>query len=171
MKLKDDYVKAILYAYPSLGAIGEAVGVSADNKALLSYRDPHSAQSIAEEILKEIAARRAIMELSSLVDDMLKLCTEEELFLFEYKYFRRKKVLAGRFAAFSLACSERSYFRKQNRLLRKTADYFAENGWSQEKFLRETNGLFSRVVSAIGGGRECAVHAQRRKRGLRYSSD
>ena len=169
--MKDDYVKAILYAYPSLEAIGEAVGVSADNKAFLSYRDPHSAESVAEEILKEIVARTALSELSALVDTMLQHCTEEELFLFEYKYFRRKKILAERFSAFSLTCSERSYFRKQNRLLRKAADYFARNGWSQEKFLEETNGLFARVVSAIGEGREGAAHDLRRKRGLRYSSD
>ncbi len=160
--MKDDYVKAILYAYPALDEIGDAVGVSAENKALLSYRDPHSAEEVAGNILKDFAAKRALFQLCRLVDDMLENCTREELYLFEYKYFRRKKVLQGKFADFALCCSERSYFRKQNRLLKKAAEHFAKNGWSRERFLEETNGLFSRVMCALSRGNEFSVHGRRK---------
>lgn len=168
--MNTDYVKAILYAYPALGEIGEAVGASADNKALLSYKNPRAAEEVAVEILKEIAARHALEELCALVDRMLEMCSAEERYLLEYKYFRRKRVLEGEFGNFTLGCSERSYFRKQNRLFKKAAEYFFRNGWTQEKFLRETNGLFARVLGALGRDRECAVRGQRKRGRLAYSS-
>ncbi len=161
--LKYDYVKAILYAYPALGEIGEAVGAAADNKALLSYRDLRSTEKVAGEIVKEICVRRTIEELCSVVEEMLGDCSEEETFLLEYKYFRRKRVLREKFSSFALGCTERNYFRKQNRLFLKAAGYFTRKGWTQEKFLAETDGLFSRVMAALGDGREYALTAQRRR--------
>ena len=162
--LNYDYVKAILYAYPTMDEIGEAVGAAADNKALLSYRDPRSTEDVAVDILKEIAAKRALKELCGIVDELLKHCSAEELYLLEYKYFRRKKFLKD---AVPLLCARRTYFRKQDRLLRKAADYIERGGWTQERFLEETNGLFSRVVEAIAGGAERSVRADGK---LRHSS-
>ncbi len=155
-KLNYDYIKAILYAYPTMDEIGEAVGASADNKALLSYKDPRGAEDVAVDILKEIAARRALKELSCLVEGLLKDCSAEELFLLEYKYFRRKQFMKE---AVPVSCTRRTYFRKQDRLLKKAADYIYRGGWTQERFLEETNGLFSRVVEAIAHGSERSVRS------------
>lgn len=160
--MKYDYIKAILYAYPSLGEIGEAVGASAEHKALLSYKNPRSTEELALEIMREISAKEALSELSSLVDTLLGRCTREELYLLEYKYFRRKEAL-GSFAGYSLSCSERSYFRKQNRLLKKAAEFFGKRGWTQERFLSETNGLFTRVMAALENGMERKVPKQRKR--------
>lgn len=167
--MKNDYVKAVLYAYPALEKIGEAVGTSVENKALLSYKNPRSAEAIAGEIAREIAARDAISELHALVDQLLKSLSEEENYLLEYKYFRRKQALDA-FRGYALDCSERSYFRKQQLLLEKAADFFGKKGWSRERFLSETNGIFSRVMSAIGGGMEYAVTSKRAKRGIKFHS-
>ncbi len=148
----------------------EAVGASAENKALLSYKSRRPTVDAAGEIVREIALKETLSALSALVDEMIESFSEEENYLLEYKYFRRKSVLGGRFADFSLGCTERSYFRKQNRLLLKAADIFSKRGWTEEKFLDETDGLFSRVMSALGSGQEQAVR-ERRKRGRPHSSD
>ena len=167
--MQNDYVKAVLYAYPALEEIGEAVGTSAENKALLSYKNPRSTEEVAGEIVREIAVRAALSELHSLVDQFLHSLSEEENFLLEYKYFRRKSALNG-FRGYALDCSERSYFRKQGQLLEKAADYFGEKGWSRERFLRETGGVFSRMMNAIEKGMEYAVAPKRTKRGLKFQS-
>ncbi len=168
--LKYDYIKAILYAYPSLGEIAEAVGASAEHKALLSYRSVRPTEEVAEDILREIASRRAILALNDVVESLLSVCTREERYLLEYKYFRRREVLRGQFADYSLHCSERHYFRKQNRLLKKAAGIFLAKGWTQERFLSETNGLFSRVMAALGEGEERTVCSSRRSGRPCYSS-
>ena len=150
--MKNDYVKAVLYTYPALDKIGEAVETAVENKALLSYKNPRSTEEVAGEIAREIAAREAIFELQSLVDQLLKSLTEEENYLLEYKYFRRKQALDA-FGGFALDCSERSYFRKQQLLLDKAADYFGKNGWSRERFVRETGGVFQIADPVLSGQR------------------
>ena len=167
--LNHDYVKAILYAYPSLGEIAAAVKVAAQNKALLSYKDPRPALDTAEEIAREIATKEAVASLCALVEKMMGELSEEENYLLEYKYFRRRRVLRERYADFYLCCSERNYFRKQNRLLGKAAEIFLRCGWTKERFLAETNGLFTRVMEAIDRGEEGKVRPMR-KRGRPHSS-
>lgn len=164
-----DYVKAVLYAYPSLGEIAAAVKVSAENKALLSYKDPRPTLETAEEIAREIAVKEAVASLCALVEKMTGELSEEENYLLEYKYFRRRRVLQERYADFFLGCTERNYFRKQNRLIAKAAGIFLRCGWTKERFLAETNGLFTRVVEAIGRGEEGKVRPLR-KRGRPHSS-
>lgn len=158
-----DYVKAVLYAYPALDEIGEAVLCSAKNKAMLSYKSPQSTEKVAEEILRELRTGEALQELRAAIDSLLAGCSEEELYLFEYKYFRRKSVLQARFSRFCLPYSERSYFRSQERLLRKAGAHFLKQGWTEARFLRETGGLFKKVLRAISSGREGAVSRQRKR--------
>ena len=167
--MKNDYVKAVLYAYPALEEIGEAVGTSAENKALLSYKNPRSTEEVAGEIVREIAVREAISELHAIVDGLLNSLTEEENFLLEYKYFRRKSALKS-FRGYALGCSERSYFRKQQLLLDKAADYFGKNGWSRERFVRETGGVFQKMLAAIADGMEYKLTGKRGRRGIKFHS-
>lgn len=162
-----DYIKAILYAYPTLEQIGDAVGAAADNKALLSYRDPRTAEEVVADVLRELATKRAVEELFRIVNRLLGDCSAEERFLLEHKYFRRKSVLRT-YEGFPVSWSRRSYFRKQDRLLKKAAAYFFRNGWTQERFLEETNGLFLRVLERLE--EERTRLAELRKRRKSYSS-
>ena len=49
-----EYAKAVLYAYPHLAALAEAVGQSAENQAMLSFRSMESTLALAEKIAAEV---------------------------------------------------------------------------------------------------------------------
>lgn len=156
-----DYVKALLYSYPMLGKMEEAVDCAVSNKALLSYKNFRAAEEIAAGIAEEIRLREALTSLRALLEKILPLLSEEENYLLEYKYFRRKKVLREKFSRFGLRYTERHYFRRQEQLLCKMAILFLLHGWTKERFLEETGDLFTRVLRAIGEGKELAVPFRR----------
>ena len=87
----------------------------------------------------------------------------EELYLLEYKYFRRKKMLEKEFADVRLACSERTYFRRQARLESRLNGLFMRRGMSEEWFMR-TFGEFPYIADALGKLRECGQTAFADKR-------
>lgn len=165
-----DYVKALLYAYPKLGMLAEAVADGAENKAKLSFRSLCDPLDLMEKIAEEIVTAKKLALLAAEMDEMLSGCTEEELFLLEYKYFRRKSELTGRFSGRELSCSERGYFRKQNALLGKIAGLLAMRGRTEEAFLREFGDFppFMRLYRAIRAGRERKVVFKRAKRGIGF---
>lgn len=168
--MDNDFVKVILYAYPKMGELEEAVSAAVFNKAALSYKDPRSTGETALDVVKEIRARMAVSSLRALVSSALRSLTEEEQYLLEYKYFRRKRELSERFGGMKLTCSARSYFRKQQALLNKLAAYFRFHGWTEENFLDRTGGLFRRALAAVQSGRERALVRQRKERMLAFQS-
>ena len=167
-----EYAKVILYAYPRLEEMAEAVGIGAENKAYLSFRSKESALALAEKIAEELAVKSRLLRLKEAADAVVAACTEEERFLLEHKYFRRKELLGGRFAGMRLGCSERNYFRLQAALLKKAAAHFAAHGWTEEGFLRAFGSFspFRHALAALSEGREkgfrrgksavCAAKAQ-----------
>ncbi len=165
------YVKVLLYAYPKLEALAEAVSDSAEVKALLSYRR-FSAEEAAEKIAEEIFLARRLRETREVLDGALSAFGEEELFLLEYKYFRRRNVLKERFAGMSFAGSERNYFRRQNALLRKVASALAVRGLTERAFFERfgTYAPFRRVLRAIREGRELSVVWKRRRREIAFQN-
>ena len=96
-------------------------------------------------------------------EHMFRTGTEEELFLLEYKYFRRRRVLRERFAACRPDWSERTYYRRQNAVLRKFAAALAAQGWPERAYFSAFSSFppFSRVYDAISAGREGAVVGKR----------
>ena len=165
-----EYAKVLLYAYPHLSALSEAVSVSVENKALLSFRSEESAAACAQRVVGEIAVR---VRLDALADDLnaiLADCSREELFLLEYKYFRRGRVLRGRFAGCTLPWSERSYFRRQTQLLKRMAFLLGARGWTRARCgaLFAEYPPFARLHEALLQGRECAVSGKRARRGLAF---
>ena len=95
-------------------------------------------------------------------------CSEQELYLLEYKYFRRKIVLRGRFEGYTLNVSERSYFRMQNALLSKLAAKLLRRGLTEQKFLQDFQSYapFMRVYRAVRQGREGTVVSRHRTKTL-----
>lgn len=168
--MKTDYVKAILYVYPTMKALGEAIRVSAENKAVLSYRSKRDAMSDLEEVAEEIFLAERVDSLKKTIDGILALLSQEELLLLEYRYFRRIKMLKR--LGGQLACSERGYFRKQERLLRKLLACLVARGVTEEYFLEAfKNSLcLMKVYKAVVNGEELSVCARREKRMIAFQT-
>lgn len=168
---KLNYVKVYLYAYPKLGALADAVSDGAEVKALLSFRSQEDALALAERIAGEIACAGRLRMLKQDLDGALAGCSEREKYLLEYKYFRRKSELAGKFRGVVLDCSERSYFRMQNAVLGKVASLLLAKGRNFENFLFEFSDFrpFMRVFKALSEGQERKIVFKRRSRGLTFS--
>ena len=163
-----EYAKVILYAYPYLPALAEAVGVGAENKAYLSFRGRESTLALAETIAEELAVKSRLLRLKKAADEAVAACSEEELFLLEYKYFRRRRLLAERFAGMADSCSERHYFRRQAALLKKIVSALALRGWTEQAYFAAFGAFspFCRVLAALGEGQETAIVAHRNRRGI-----
>ena len=90
---------------------------------------------LAEEILR----KEKIEKLRNTIDEALERLTEEERFLLELRYFRRK----GRLKQFCQKVdlkeigSERAYFRKQAKLQNKLEGILKCRGFTEEKFRKE----------------------------------
>ena len=164
-----EYAKVILYAYPHLRALAEASETAARNRACLSYRSRLGTLEEAERIAEELAVRARLLRLAAAMDDIVRRCTREEKFLLEYRYFQRRNVLRE-FGVHALPCSERTYFRRQQELLRRTAHRLAARGWTEEAYTAAFAGYapFVRVLRAIADGRESSVAAKRERRGLTF---
>lgn len=165
-----EYAKVILYAYPHLHALADAAGTAAENKALLSFRSRLSAFEETARVAQELAVRSRLLRLAETVDGFLSLCSREELFLLEYRYFRRRRALRA-FGDYTVPCSERTYFRRQGALLKKAACHLAARGWTEREYFAAFSDYspFCRLLRAIRDGRESAVSARREKRGLAFS--
>ena len=162
-----EYVKVILYAYPHLASLAEAAGVAAENRALLSFRSRRGALEEMERVTEELVVRLRLLRVKEAADAFLAQCSGEELFLLEYRYFRRKKMLRA-YGGHVVPCSERTYFRRQSALLRKAAGEFAALGWTQQAYAEAFAGYapFAKLLRAICDGRESAVTARRERCGL-----
>lgn len=164
-----EYVKVILYAYPHLAALAEASGVAARNRALLSFRPHRDALEEMECVVQELAVRSRLLRLRAAADAFVAGCSEEERFLLEYRYFRRRKKLCeGRLP---LPWSERTYYRRQSALLKRAACSLASQGWTREEYDAAFSGYspFVRLLRAICDGRESAVTARREACGLAFA--
>lgn len=169
-KVSYEYAKVVLYAYPYLHALAQASAVAAQNKACLSFRSRLGTLEEAEAIVEELAVRSRLLRLKQAVDAFVQLCSREERFLLEYRYFRRRRALAA-FGDHVVPCSERTYFRRQEALLKKAACHLAAHGWTEEEYGAAFSAYapFVRLLRAIRDGRESALTARRERCGLAFS--
>lgn len=160
----ESYIKALLYIYPRLGKIGEDYGEYIKNRALRSYVYKGGTEALCEQLAGEIVKKRRTGELKELLDGVLENLTEGERFLLEVRYFGRK----SRLAAYSEqtaaeACgSERSYYRRQERLIGKVGRLIKRAGLTEEAFMRDY-GDFDWLISVcryIDEGKEKGASAR-----------
>ena len=142
-----DYQKVLLYAYPKLGRIAEEIGQIVRAKACASVMGRETALACAENLIGYNFLREQLLFLKDELDGLLANLTREEQFLLEYKYFRRKKELAA-FADVRLSCSERTYFRRQQRLARAVNAELVRRGLTEEWFFEAFSGV-SFFMSAL----------------------
>ena len=70
MSVGYEYIKVLLYAYPKLKELAEAIAAGAEIKALLSFRSAADTQKLAETIAEEIARSEQLLELKELIIDI-----------------------------------------------------------------------------------------------------
>lgn len=161
-----ELTKALLYAYPMLGELSEAIGCSIENRAVLSFRSCRTALEDAQDIAGDLARRCILEELAFATECVFGLLSEEDNMLLEYKYLRRKHVWAAKYEGKRLPYSERNYYRRQNELIEKICRMYAALGWTEERLESVFCDLplLPRIVSAIRRGKERCV-PQKRNRG------
>jgi len=172
----ENCVKAILYTYPKLKNFERDYGEHIENRAILSYRFKGSTEEIVEYLAEEILRKRRLARLKETLDGIFARLTEEEKTLLEIRYFGkiRKAKSAKAQEDFSeskgagarFQWSERSYYRKQNRLLKKLVAEFCLAGLTKEiieseylcfEFLRAVHRFLSVSGKKIVAPRERAL--------------
>lgn len=131
-----EYVTVLLYAYPAMDRMADAVGESVEIKALLSFRSDRAAEQIAEELVERLCVQMNLEKAKRRIDDILSELTAEEKYLLESKYFRRREELR-RLATVSqpIPC-KRTYFRRQNALFGKIYSKFQLSGMTEAWFMQ-----------------------------------
>ena len=142
-----DYQKVLLYAYPKLERMAEDIGQIVLAKARASVMGRETALACAEKLIRYNFLRGQILFLKDELDGMLSCFSREERFLLEYKYFRRKRELIA-YADLRLSCSERTYFRRQQRLARAVNAELVRRGLTEEWFFEAFSGV-SLFMSAL----------------------
>jgi NTP pyrophosphatase (non-canonical NTP hydrolase) len=151
-----NYAKLILYAYPLLRTVEKDYEEHIGNKALLSYEGRWTAEQTAEYLAGEILEMRRLEWLKGIVNKTLASLTDVEKTLVAIRYFGKTK---GARAIFrdeknplkKSGWTERSYFRKQEKLGERLTELFALAGLTEEVFAQEfaEMEIFKRVARAL----------------------
>ena len=134
-------VKTALYAYPQLDRIVGDYEEHVKNKAYLSYGSKMPTERLAEYLALEIVRRQSTDKLKHGIEKVLVTLGEEEKMLLDARYFGKIDKVRRLFAAqkaglcklpFKPWC-ERTYYRKQAKLLKKIASALKTTGVLTEK--------------------------------------
>ena len=148
----ENYVKAILYAYPRMETLKTEYSEHIENKAVLSFRGRESTVELVEYLAGQIIQKEKLTALKEIVDKVWAELSPVEQTLVAIRYFG-KPTKIKRFPFHSenafenfesvrsrlkgALSSERNYFRRQARLLKHIATLFRFYGLSEEVFLKE----------------------------------
>lgn len=144
----ENCVKAILYCYPRLEWIEEGYLQHIRNRAVLSADSREPAQKIAEHLAMAVVEKAKVRKLNELAVAALDKLSTEEKMLLNVRYFgkldRVKRAFAEKYAGIADEkmravpyWSERTYFRKQKKLLTKLTERFMRLGLTKARFLEE----------------------------------
>ncbi len=146
------YQKLMLLLYPKLGRMAEDIKKMIESLAGVCGGNETAEQSV-QKILDYMYVRDCFIVLKAELDEVFVKLEREERYLLEYKYFRRKKVLSEEFADMQMNCSERTYFRRQNRLAEKINSLLMQSGLS-EAWFNKTFSCVPYVMAALEKVRE-----------------
>lgn len=154
-----EFAKVLLYAYPRMNGMVEEYGQEIERGAMLSFRHRESGLALAERLAEKIMLKRFLYTVKCDLDGLLSGLKKEELFLLEYKYFRRRAIAEKLFRELSVRWSPRTFYRKQIAVLKKVCAELTSRGMTQEWFLREFSHFpnFMRAYRAILSGKEYLV--------------
>ena len=135
-------VVAALYAYPQLDRVGRDYEEHIKNKALLSYGSKIATERLTEYLAEEIVRRQNVLRLKAVLDKIVFSLSEEEKTLLDVRYFGKVDKVKRVFAAWRAGLcslsfkpwSERTYYRKQARLLKKIMAQIKQAGIDEKTF-------------------------------------
>lgn len=164
-RAKRDYIKTALYVFPALKAAAKEVSEHVQRKACLSYGDRLSCEALTEYLLEQIDTKERLETLFYTIGSALDKLSVEEKFLLQVRYFGGKNKVISAYSdeeIHKIFGSRRSYYRKQEKLVKKIGEKFARNGLSEESFYREYGSieLVRRVDKALAAGRRGAQGAR-----------
>ncbi len=155
-----NYAKAVLYAYPLLKTVEEDYEAHIKNKALLSYEK--SAERVATCLAGEILEMRRLEWLKAKIGEVLQGLTEVERTLVAIRYFGKSKQMK---ALMQKPWTERTYFRKQQRLGEKLGGLLVLNGVTEECFMRELLPIemLQKIYRGVEEGRDRKISCHERQ--------
>ena len=164
-KDSDAYIKTALYVYPALRAAAREVSEHIQRKACLSYVSRTSCENLATYLIGQIGVKEKLEELRKTLGEILDKLSDTERFLLYVRYFGNKKKFLSAFSdeAIRKICgSRRSYYRRQERLVRKIGEGLRSRGMTADCFYREygTIDLIRNVDKALAAGRRGAQGAR-----------
>ena len=144
----ENYVRAALYVYPRMAGLIDGYRQHIENKAVLSHDGKTPAWRLAEYIAGEILDKEKLVDLKKVLDGAIGALSAEEKLLLDVRYFGKMDRVRRAFAAKRAGVgesfmdkipywSERGYYRKQDRLLRKLRSALAGAGITKEVFLKD----------------------------------
>lgn len=129
-----DYVKIILLSYPALDRLIYGLNESLNLRCKNSFYFWEPAEKMCNKILEKRAVINKLVDLKRKLDVLFSRLTDEEKDLIYLKYF---EIAPKKRFSFSL----RTYFRKQNGLLKKIQKYLSYMGIDGESFERDFMGM------------------------------
>lgn len=132
-KVLEEFIKAVLYAFPLMNAMDKQYQEHIKNKAVLSYKGDAPAEVLAEYIAQEILEKRRMLWLKERVQSVVDALNDLEKTLVAVRYFGKKRRVEK---ADNLLknCSERTYFRMQQRLEKKLSAALQRAGITKALF-------------------------------------
>ena len=168
----ENYVKALLYAYPSLDRMKDTYAHHIRTSAVLSCDGRMDTEKLTEYLLKEILHKRRLEWLKVTLDRVLNRLNDLERALIESAFFRKKGILKVILHKYSKAkckkknISERSCRRFLNRTLEKIKALLSTYGVNKQSFEEEL--LPMEMISKIY--RWVCFHSDKTQSGTSYSS-
>ena len=166
-------VKAALYAYPQLDRVGRDYEEHIKNKALLSYGSRIATEKLTEYLAEEILRRQTVDVLKAQLDKVLSTLSVEEKALLDIRYFGKADRIRRVFASWKAGLceipfkpwSERTYYRLQNKLLKKIVAALRREGLDEKKFDEECLDVeyIALLYQYLVLGKEVAVEKKERQ--------
>lgn len=160
-----EYVKTALYVFPALRVMADEVGEHVKRKACLSFDNRVPCENLAVYLLEQLELKSRIETLFDTLGGVVDKLSEQEKFLLQLRYFggKNKKISACSDEEIRKLCgSRRSYYRRQERLLKKIGEKLLRRGVDESQFYKEYGELelVRRVDRALKSGRRGAQSAR-----------
>lgn len=140
-----NYQQILLYIYPKLGRFITDIQSFINYRAVHSYHIQLKVEKSILTMLEVLERKQKLILAQEMLTNLFTQFSQEEQFLIEYKYFRRREVLSGKYKNFVLDCSSRTYYRKQKRIETKINALFMQNGLDENWFFEN----FSAIPSVM----------------------
>lgn len=149
------YEKTLLYLYPHLDKMSAALDTSLRTQAVLSYRRRESAEALVERLLLSDFQSAFLLQTKAELDGLLGAFPQEDRFVLEYRYFRRKRYMRV-YEREAFRMSLRTFYRRQHRVLQKFSAALHRRGMDEKWFLDNFSQMdwAMRVYEKVRAGRD-----------------